>query len=75
MSGTGSSWAPVLSGVPQGSVLGQILFLNYVNDMPDVVRSLIYMYANDTKIVQEMSSPLDSDSLQHDLDCLQTELV
>ena len=66
MSGTGSSWAPVLSGVQQGSVLGPILFLYYVNDMPDIVQSLIYMYADDTKIMQEISRPEDGGSLQND---------
>ena len=48
--GTMSSWVEVLSGVPQGSVLGPILFVCYVNDMPDLIASFIYMYADDTKL-------------------------
>jgi len=39
-----------LSGVPQGSVLGPILFICYINDMPDSIASFIYMYADDAKL-------------------------
>ena len=50
INGTFSSWAYVKSGVPQGSVLGPVLFLLYVNDMPRVVRSSsIAMFADDMK--------------------------
>jgi len=37
-------------GVPQGSVLGPILFICFVNDMPDSIASFIYMCADDTKL-------------------------
>ena len=47
--GTMSSWVEVLSGVPQGSLLGPILFVCYANDMPDLIASFIYMYADDIK--------------------------
>ena len=43
-------WGEVHSGVPQGSVLGPILFLHYVNDMPSGISSSIKMYADDTKL-------------------------
>ena len=45
-----SPTADVTSGVPQGSVLGPTLFIYFINDMPDVVYSLIKIFADDTKI-------------------------
>ena len=45
-----SRWANVLSGIPQGSILSHILFVLYINDLPETVTSHIYMFADDTKI-------------------------
>ena len=61
-----SSWKDVISGVPQGSVLGPILFIIYNNDIP-VVRSTVKIFADDTKIYNKDTN---SDLLQQDLDAL-----
>ena len=45
--------AAVLSGIPQGSVLGPLLLICFVNDMPNVVHSHIQMFADDTKLYSE----------------------
>jgi len=62
-----SSWVEVLSGVPQGSVLGPILFICYINDMPHSIASFIYMYADDAKL---FTASRDQAMLQRDLDML-----
>ena len=69
--GTFSTWSPVASGVPQGTILGHTLFLLYVNDIPNVVTSSIKMFADDTKIYREINNAEDTLALQSDLDCLE----
>ena len=49
--GTCSEWSPVISGTPQGTILGPILFLLYVNDITDNVKSKIKLFADDMKNV------------------------
>ena len=46
-----SSWSPVRSGIPQGSVLGPILFVIFINDMPDTIDSMCQLFADDAKII------------------------
>ena len=65
--GTHSSTLPVMSGVPQGSVLGPCLFLCFINDMPDAVKCRIRLFADDTVIYLTIDSNHDSENLQNDL--------
>ena len=68
INGCHSSTLPVISGVPQGSILGPLLFLVYVNDLPSqALYSDLFLFADDTKCLKSVSSPLDSSLLQIDL--------
>ena len=67
LNGEESSWTPVTSGIPQGSVLGPILFLIYINDLPDVVKSLVKLFADDTKIYAKVNNIEEKDTLQEDI--------
>ncbi|KAK3089769.1 hypothetical protein FSP39_006368 [Pinctada imbricata] len=60
----------VTSGIPQGSVLGPILFVLYINDLPDEVNSEVYLFADDTKIFKVIGNDTDSETLRRDLDTL-----
>ena len=66
--GKKSEWRKVTSGVPQGSVLGPIMFLIYVNDMPIGIDSYMNMFADDTKIMRRVKTLEDCNKLQEDLD-------
>ena len=60
-----SSWIPVKSGVPQGSVLGPVLFLLYINDLPKALHeNIIELFADDAKLNKSISSGEDAAILQ-----------
>ena len=65
-----SDWQPVTSGIPQGSVLGPILFTIFINDMPDVVSSFKKLFADDTKIFRAIESLDDISGIQEDINKL-----
>ena len=70
LDGRASVPVPVLSGVPQGSVLGPVLFFIFINDLPDNIRSSVRLFADDCVLYRNVSSLLDCQILQDDLNSL-----
>jgi len=69
--GQHSSSAYVTSGVPQGSVLKPLLFLCFINDLPDQIKCKIKLYADDVLIYSTTNSVDDCHKLQSDLTTLE----
>ena len=67
LNGISSDWTDVISGVPEGSVLGPILFILYVNDLPDKVNSYCKIFDDDTKLYKEINTLKDYEDLQDDI--------
>ena len=71
INGSLSDLLPVVSGVPQGSILGPLLFIIYINDLPSMVHySSVLLFADDTKCAKSIASQTDCQLLQNDLDSL-----
>ena len=70
LGGASSSWNTVISGVPQGTVIGPLMFLIYLNDLPEGISSPIRLFADDCVIYRNISSKSDVNSLQKDLKVL-----
>ena len=66
--GKSSKAAKVTSGIPQGSVLGPILFLVFINDLPDVIVSCMKLFADDAKIFGRVNSVMQATAVQNSLD-------
>ena len=72
INGCYSKWANVISGIPQGSILGPILFIIYINELPDICDSgsQVFLYADDAKIYKQIYNSCDKENLQKDLNKL-----
>ena len=70
--GIQSDLVTVDSGVPQGTVLGPILFLLHINDLPSVISSKVRLFADDCLVYREIKCRQDQNDLQKDLNLLET---
>ena len=68
LNGQASSWDDVKAGVPQGSILGPLFFLTYINDLSENLKSTVKLFADDTSIFHVVKDPNTSaEILNHDL--------
>ena len=73
VNGSKSSVHNIQSGIPQGTVLGPVLFIIYINSLPEAVaESELFMFADDTKVFKEINNTADSEALQQDLNSMWT---
>ena len=71
LNGSNSTYFRIESGVPQGSVLGPLLFLIYINDLENNIISNVNLFADDTMIFSTVHDPVNiANELNHDLNLI-----
>ena len=68
LNGQTSGWLPVKAGVPQGSILGSLFFLIYINDLPENIESTVKLFVDDTSLFSVVhNSNTSAEILSRDL--------
>ena len=71
LNGKASTWGSISAGVPQGSILGILFFLVYINDLTANIRCDIKLFANDTSLFRDANDPNDAAvDMNHDLNII-----